>query len=79
MFFKDKVHLPLIALGTAMAELERVNKKIELVNIKIEEKQKRLSKFTFALEELSQSSVVSLSDTNVRQAFLENSQLPKKK
>lgn len=51
--FKDKVHLPLITLGTAMEEWERINKKIELINTEVEEKQKRLSKFTFTLEELS--------------------------
>lgn len=68
----------MITLGTAMEELERINKEIELVNTEVEEKQKRLSKFTFALE-LSRSPVVSLSDTNMRQAFPENSQLPKEK
>lgn len=53
MIFKDKVNLPLITLGTAMEEWERINKKIELINTEVEEKQKRLSKFTFTLEELS--------------------------
>lgn len=56
-----------------MEELERINKEIESVKSEVEEKQKRLSRFTLALEELSQSPVASLNDTNVRQDFPENS------
>ncbi|XP_028349277.1 uncharacterized protein [Physeter macrocephalus] len=60
-----------------MEELERINKEIESVKAEVAEKRKRLSRLTLALEELSQSPVASLSDTNVRQGFPENSLLPK--
>ncbi|KAJ8791091.1 hypothetical protein J1605_020892 [Eschrichtius robustus] len=63
--------------GTTTEELERINKEIESVKAEVAEKRKRLSRFTLALEELSQSPVASLSDTNVRQGFPENSLLPK--
>lgn len=62
-----------------MEELERINKEIESVKSEVEEKQKRLSRFTLALEELSQSPVASLNDTNVRQDFPENSLISKEK
>nr|XP_035962264.1 RNA exonuclease 1 homolog [Halichoerus grypus] len=66
--------------GTTMEELERLNKEIESVKTEVEEKQKRLSKFTLTLEELPRSHIASLSDTNLRQDFLEyNSLLPKEK
>ncbi|KAM9081874.1 uncharacterized protein AAG666_016636 isoform 3-T3 [Megaptera novaeangliae] len=63
--------------STTTEELERINKEIESVKAEVAEKRKRLSRFTLALEELSQSPVASLSDTNVRQGFPENSLLPK--
>ncbi|XP_034519882.1 RNA exonuclease 1 homolog [Ailuropoda melanoleuca] len=63
-----------------MEELERLNKEIESVKTEVEEKQKRLSKFTLTLEELPRSHLASLSDTNLRQDFLEyNSLLQKEK
>ncbi|XP_026944754.1 uncharacterized protein [Sagmatias obliquidens] len=65
------------SIGTTMEELERINKEIESVKAEVAEKRKRLSRFTLALEELSQSPVASLSDTIVRQGFPENSLLPK--
>ncbi|XP_059870848.1 RNA exonuclease 1 homolog [Delphinus delphis] len=65
------------SIGTTMEELERINKEIESVKAEVAEKWKRLSRFTLALEELSQSPVASLSDTIVRQGFPENSLLPK--
>ncbi|XP_007177058.2 uncharacterized protein LOC103015293 isoform X1 [Balaenoptera acutorostrata] len=65
------------SMGTTTEELERINKEIESVKAEVAEKRKRLSRFTLALEELSQSPVASLSDTNVRQGFPENSLLPK--
>ena len=62
-----------------MEQLERINKEIKSVKTEVEEKQKMLPRFTLALEELSQSPMVSLSDTNVKQAFPENSLLPQEK
>ncbi|XP_059745338.1 uncharacterized protein [Bos taurus] len=62
-----------------MEQLERIDKEIKSVKTEVEEKQKMLPKFTLALEELSQSPMVSLSDTNVKQGFPENSLLPQEK
>ncbi|XDB52970.1 hypothetical protein ABFV05_006586, partial [Capra hircus] len=62
-----------------MEQLERINKEIKSVKTEVEEKQKMLPRFTLALEELSQSPMASLSDTNVKQDFPENSLLPQEK
>lgn len=62
-----------------MEQLERINKEIKSVKTEVEEKQKMLPRFTLALEELSQSPMASLSDTNVKQGFPENSLLPQEK
>lgn len=79
VIFKDTTPLPLTKLGTTMEELERLNKELKSVKTEVKEKQKRLSKFTLTLE-LLQSHIASLSDTNLRQDFLEyNSLLPKEK
>uniref|UniRef100_H0XTK9 Exonuclease domain-containing protein n=1 Tax=Otolemur garnettii TaxID=30611 RepID=H0XTK9_OTOGA len=70
---------PLTALGSAMEELERINRKIESVRTKVDDKQKRLSTFTSAAGELTQSPRSSSKDTNVRKEFPENSLIPKGK
>ena len=63
-----------------MEELERLNQEIESVKTGVEEKQKRLSKFTLTLDELPRSHIASLSDTYLRQDFREySSLLPKEK
>ncbi|XP_053462096.1 uncharacterized protein LOC128596528 [Nycticebus coucang] len=60
-----------------MEELERINRKIESARTKVEEKQKRLSLWTSAVEELTPRS--SLKDTHVREEFPENSLILKGK
>lgn len=60
-----------------MEELERLNQEIESVKTEVEEKQKSLSQFASTREELLRSHITSLSDTNLRQDFLENRLLPK--
>nr|XP_012619840.1 RNA exonuclease 1 homolog isoform X2 [Microcebus murinus] len=67
------------ALGTSMEELERINRKIELVRTEVEEEQKRLATFTSVLGELTQGRMAASVDTNVRRDFPENSLLPKEK
>ncbi|XP_008568131.1 PREDICTED: uncharacterized protein LOC103588262 isoform X4 [Galeopterus variegatus] len=65
------------AMGTSMEELERINKKIDSVKTEVEEKQERISKLNLALEELTQSPIASLNDTNMREDFPEKGLLPK--
>uniref|UniRef100_A0A5F9D1D5 RNA exonuclease 1 homolog-like domain-containing protein n=1 Tax=Oryctolagus cuniculus TaxID=9986 RepID=A0A5F9D1D5_RABIT len=62
-----------------MEELEKINKEIEAVRTEVEESQRSPVNFTLALEELTQSPVASLNNTNVNQDFPKNDLLPEER
>nr|XP_008249094.2 RNA exonuclease 1 homolog isoform X1 [Oryctolagus cuniculus] len=70
---------PVESKGTAMEELEKINKEIEAVRTEVEESQRSPVNFTLALEELTQSPVASLNNTNVNQDFPKNDLLPEER
>ncbi|ELW70236.1 RNA exonuclease 1 like protein [Tupaia chinensis] len=64
--------------STTIDDLERVDKNVESIKTDVGKQQKRHSKFTLALEEITQSPMASLNDTN-RQDFPEERGLPKER